>query len=86
MQTRPLTHSKIPATHLAKLAYVYVRQSSLNQVRHQGESTTMQYQLVARAVALGWPRQRVHLVDDDLGTSAVCSGQGKTDTQLSCFI
>jgi hypothetical protein len=43
MQTSSLTHSKITATHLAKLAYVYVRQSSLNQVRHQGESTTRQY-------------------------------------------
>jgi hypothetical protein len=43
MQTSSLTHSKITATHLAKLAYVYVRQSSLNQVRHHGESTTRQY-------------------------------------------
>jgi DNA invertase Pin-like site-specific DNA recombinase len=75
MKTDSLTPSKITATHLAKLAYVYVRQSSLNQVRHHGESTTMQYQLVERAVALGWPRPRVHLVDDDLGKSAVSADQ-----------
>jgi DNA invertase Pin-like site-specific DNA recombinase len=75
MKTSSLTHAKITATHLAKLAYVYVRQSSLNQVRHHGESTTMQYQLVERAVELGWPRERVHLVDDDLGKSAVSADQ-----------
>jgi DNA invertase Pin-like site-specific DNA recombinase len=66
-----LPRSKVTATHRAQLAYVYVRQSSLNQVRHHGESTDLQYQLVERAVHLGWPRDRVHLVDDDLGKSAV---------------
>jgi DNA invertase Pin-like site-specific DNA recombinase len=60
MKTNTLSHSKITATHLVKRAYVYVRQSSLHQVRHHGESTTMQYQLVERAVELGWPRERVH--------------------------
>jgi hypothetical protein len=39
--------------HRAKLAYVYVRQSSLNQVKHHHESTELQYRLVERAVALG---------------------------------
>src|SRR4029453_19339596 len=75
MQTNTLTHSKITVTHLAKLAYVYVRQSSLNQVRHHGESTTMQYKLVKRAVQLGGLRSRGHLVDDDLGKSAVSADQ-----------
>lgn len=71
MMTDALPRSKVTATHRANLAYVYVRQSSLNQVRHHGESTDLQYQLVERAVHLGWPRDRVHLVDDDLGKSAV---------------
>ena len=71
MTTDTLPRSKVTATHRAQLAYVYVRQSSLNQVRHHGESTDLQYQLVERAVYLGWPRDRVHLVDDDLGKSAV---------------
>ena len=63
--------AKVTVTHRAQLASVYVRQSSLNQVRHHGESTDLPYQLVERAVSLGWPRDRVHLVDDDLGKSAV---------------
>jgi DNA invertase Pin-like site-specific DNA recombinase len=71
MTTDTLPRTKVTATQRAKLAYVYVRQSSLNQVRRHGESTDMQYQLVERAVHLGWPRDRVHLVDDDLGKSAV---------------
>jgi DNA invertase Pin-like site-specific DNA recombinase len=75
MTTDTLPHTKVTATHWAKLASVYVRQSSLHQVRHHGESTDMQYQLVERAVHLGWPRDRVHLVEDDLGKSAVSAEQ-----------
>ena len=43
------------ATHRAKLAYVYVRQSSVQQVRQHQESTGLQCHLVERAVGLGWP-------------------------------
>ena len=43
----------------AKMAYVYIRQSSLMQVTRHAESTDLQYELVERAVALGWPRERV---------------------------
>lgn len=53
----------------AKMAYVYIRQSSLMQVTRHGESTEIQYSLVQRAVALGWPRERVELIDEDLGKS-----------------
>ena len=53
----------------AKMAYVYIRQSSLMQVTRHGESTDLQYSLVQRAVALGWPRERVELIDEDLGKS-----------------
>jgi DNA invertase Pin-like site-specific DNA recombinase len=51
------------------MAYVYIRQSSLMQVMRHAESTDLQYSLVQRAVALGWPRERVELIDEDLGKS-----------------
>lgn len=41
----------------------------MNQVRHHQESTELQYRLVDRAVALGWPHERVHVIDEDLGKS-----------------
>jgi DNA invertase Pin-like site-specific DNA recombinase len=59
----------VTTAHRAKLAYVYVRQSSLNQVKQRQESTELQYRLVDRAIALGWPHGRVQVIDDDLGKS-----------------
>ena len=59
----------VTAEHRGKLAYIYVRQSSVNQVRHHQESTELQYRLIDRAVALGWPHERVHVIDEDLGKS-----------------
>lgn len=59
--------------HRSKTAYIYVRQSSVGQVRHHQESTELQYRLVDRAVALGWPRERVCVIDDDLGKSGTAS-------------
>src|SRR5437588_12175621 len=53
----------------AKIAYVSIRQSSLMQVTRHAESTDLQYALVERAIALGWPRERVELIDEDLGKS-----------------
>jgi len=53
----------------AKMADVYIRQSSLMQVTRHAESTDLQYSLVERAIALGWPRERVELIDEDLGKS-----------------
>ena len=55
--------------HRAKLAYVYVRQSTAVQVRQHQESTELQYRLVDRAAGLGWPRERIAVIDDDLGKS-----------------
>ena len=60
---------KVTTEHRAKLAYVYVRQSCLSQVVRHAESTDMQYRLVERAVQLGWPRDRVKTIDEDLGKS-----------------
>ena len=60
---------KISADHLRRDAYLYVRQSSLRQVFENTESTQRQYALRERAVALGWPIERVHVIDSDLGRS-----------------
>jgi DNA invertase Pin-like site-specific DNA recombinase/intergrase/recombinase len=65
-----LPDSKVQARHLDRMAMVYVRQSTPQQmVRHQ-ESTRLQYGLVERALRLGWPRERTLVIDDDLGRSA----------------
>jgi DNA invertase Pin-like site-specific DNA recombinase len=61
--------SKIQATHLARTAYLYVRQSTLRQVLEHTESTQRQYALRQRAIALGWPAERVVTIDSDLGQS-----------------
>jgi len=63
------THQKVTAAHLARDAYLYVRQSSLRQVMQNTESTKRQYALRERAVALGWPIERIHTIDSDLGRS-----------------
>ena len=69
MRAETFPGSKITTIHLAKLAYVSIRQSSLGQVLHHRASTDMQYQLVARATQLGWPSDRVQVIDEDLGKS-----------------
>ena len=61
---------KIEGRHRDRLAVVYVRQSSRQQVLDHGESTRLQYGLVERAVGLGWPASRVLVIDEDLGRSA----------------
>ncbi len=66
--TAPADERLTPARR-AKFAYIYVRQSSVGQVKHHQESTELQYCLVDRAVGLGWPRERVSVIDDDLGKS-----------------
>nr|WP_323130447.1 recombinase family protein [Sinorhizobium medicae] len=64
---------KISADHLRRDAFLYVRQSSLRQVFENTESTKRQYALRDRAVALGWPIERVHVIDNDLGLSGAQS-------------
>ena len=62
-------HQKITASHLRRDAYLYVRQSTVRQVFENTESTRRQYALRERAVALGWPIERVNVIDSDLGKS-----------------
>jgi DNA invertase Pin-like site-specific DNA recombinase len=61
--------SKIKPTHTQRAAYVYIRQSTPGQVEHNRESTARQYALADRACQLGWSKQQVVLIDEDLGLS-----------------
>jgi DNA invertase Pin-like site-specific DNA recombinase len=63
------TSSKISSWHHERLAAVYVRQSTTQQVLLHPESTRLQYGLVSRAEAYGWASERILVVDDDLGKS-----------------
>jgi DNA invertase Pin-like site-specific DNA recombinase len=63
-------HEKVTTSHLKRNAYLYIRQSTLRQVFENTESTIRQYDLRQRAVALGWPVERITVIDTDLGHSA----------------
>lgn len=62
-------HQKVKASHLKRNAYLYVRQSTLRQVLENTESTQRQYALRQHAAALGWPLERIIVIDTDLGQS-----------------
>jgi DNA invertase Pin-like site-specific DNA recombinase len=62
-------HDKVTAQHLQRTAYLYIRQSSLRQVLENSESTKRQYALRERAAALGWPLERIVVIDGDQGQS-----------------
>lgn len=63
------SHSKVTASHLKRDAYLYVRQSTTRQVIENAESTKRQYALKERAIAHGWPVERIEVIDTDLGLS-----------------
>ena len=65
----PYRSPKIKPWHLDRSAIVYIRQSTPQQVVKHPESTARQYALIDRAVALGWPRERVIVIDEDQGKS-----------------
>ena len=66
-------NQKVTARHLARNAYLYVRQSTMRQVFENTESTKRQYALRQRAVALGWPDDQIIVIDTDLGQSGACA-------------
>jgi DNA invertase Pin-like site-specific DNA recombinase len=68
---------KAKSTHLCKKAFVYIRQSSMGQVRHNRESTERQYALKDLALTMGWPTNRIEVLDGDLGRS----GASTTDRE-----
>ncbi len=71
---------KIAPRHHDRLAVVYVRQSTMQQVLDHQESTRLQYGLVARAQDLGWAAERIAVIDDDLGQSGA-SAAGRVGFQ-----
>src|SRR5213594_3888544 len=73
-----MSREKIQPEHLARPAFVYVRQSTLDQVRHHHESQRLQYGLADHARALGW--REVVIIDDDLGKSGA-SAAGRVGFQ-----
>ena len=60
---------KITSSHRERTALIYLRQSSMAQVREHTESTRSQYALADKAAALGWPRSDIEVIDTDLGIS-----------------
>jgi DNA invertase Pin-like site-specific DNA recombinase len=66
----PILTGKVQSRHLERLAIIYIRQSTLRQVNHNTESTSLQYGLKQRVQQLGWPPERVEVIDEDLATSA----------------
>jgi DNA invertase Pin-like site-specific DNA recombinase len=70
---------KITSSHLDRTAMIYLRQSTMMQVREHGESTARQYGLAGEAARLGWAAGRIEVIDCDLGLS------GRTATHREGF-
>jgi DNA invertase Pin-like site-specific DNA recombinase len=77
---------KVTASHLRRPAVIYVRQSTLAQVARNTESTMRQYDLAARAQALGWPRSAVRVIDEDLGVSGASAAGRSGFAQLAAEV
>ena len=76
---------QVAAHHLRRLACLYVRQSTLQQVFENTESTARQYALRERALALGWAEERILVIDQDLGVlSELKPDLGKVALLLVC--
>ncbi len=76
-----MTDPKVTSEHLQRGAYLYVRQSTLQQVVENTESTERQYALRHRARALGWGEDQIVVVDDDMGLSGA-SAKGRKGFQF----
>ena len=68
-----IVSDKVQGRHCDRLAIVYVRQSTVQQVERHQESTRLQYGLVEWALQFGWSRERVMVIDDDLGRSGAAA-------------
>lgn len=75
-----VTTGKIARHHREHMAVIYVRQSTLQQVERHQESTRLQYGLVERALQLGWAKEQVLVIDEDLGRSAA-NAEGRSGFQ-----
>lgn len=79
-QNKQSISNKIHAQHHDRIAIVYIRQSTLQQVERNNESTKLQYALQDKAYAMGWHKERVLVIDDDLGRSG-SSAEGRPGFQ-----
>src|SRR5260370_10873470 len=70
------------ASHLARNAYLYIRQSTLKQVLHNTESTIRQYDLRGKAIALGWDASQITVIDIDQGQSGASAADREGFQQL----
>jgi DNA invertase Pin-like site-specific DNA recombinase len=61
---------EVTADHCERQAYIYIRQSSQRQLEEHKTSQEVQYNLVHRAKALGWPKGKIEIIDEDLGITA----------------
>ena len=75
--------SKIQATHTQRAAVIYVRQSSPSHVEYNRESTARQYALADRACQLGWSKEQVVIIDEDLGLSGATADKRSGFTRLT---
>jgi DNA invertase Pin-like site-specific DNA recombinase len=76
------TELKVTPRHLARTAYLYVRQSTLRQVVEHTESAARQYALRQRAIALGWPSEQIVVIDCDQGQSGASAADRAGFQQL----
>jgi len=75
--------SKIQRTHTQRAAVIYIRQSSSSQVEYNRESTARQYALADRACQLGWSKEQVVIIDEDLGLSGATADKRSGFTRLT---
>jgi DNA invertase Pin-like site-specific DNA recombinase len=78
--------AKVTASHLARNAYLYVRQSTLKQVLNNTESTARQYALAQRAAALGWPAAQIITIDTDQGHSGASAADREGFQRLTAEV
>ncbi|SDR64235.1 Site-specific DNA recombinase [Rhizobiales bacterium GAS113] len=64
---------KIADQHLSRPACIYIRQSTMGQVRFNQESTERQYNLMSKAESLGWKPEQIRILDRDLGQSGAAT-------------
>ena len=72
--------SKIADRHLSRQACIYIRQSTMGQVRFHQESTERQYNLMTQATSLGWRPEQIRVLDRDLGQSGARTRTVSNDT------
>jgi hypothetical protein len=73
---------KVTASHLARNAYLYIRQSTLRQVLHNTESAIRQYDLRGKAISLGWDASQITVIDIDQGQSGASAADREGFQQL----